>query len=170
MNEYYRSLNCNLTQIGGLLDTKGYGIGMPLGEHASQTFCTTSGHSSCLEPTHLTVDTSDITAAETEPQSRPEVVVFVLQPLPTLTPGFLKVWSVWKILSVPRSTSDDLSRVSAESGLGSDSHQHLSVSWRPSRQPASREVMEAQPEKSPKLLLDLQTPQKDCVLFRHPAP
>ncbi|XP_029700408.1 glutamate receptor ionotropic, kainate 5-like [Takifugu rubripes] len=31
MNEYYRSLNCNLTQIGGLLDTKGYGIGMPLG-------------------------------------------------------------------------------------------------------------------------------------------
>lgn len=32
MNEYYRRLNCNLTQIGGLLDTKGYGIGMPLGE------------------------------------------------------------------------------------------------------------------------------------------
>ncbi|KAA0710041.1 Glutamate receptor ionotropic, kainate 5 [Triplophysa tibetana] len=31
MNEYYRVLNCNLTQIGGLLDTKGYGIGMPLG-------------------------------------------------------------------------------------------------------------------------------------------
>uniref|UniRef100_A0A3B3ZHH3 Glutamate receptor n=1 Tax=Periophthalmus magnuspinnatus TaxID=409849 RepID=A0A3B3ZHH3_9GOBI len=31
MNEYYRSTNCNLTQIGGLLDTKGYGIGMPLG-------------------------------------------------------------------------------------------------------------------------------------------
>lgn len=32
MNEYYRQRNCNLTQIGGLLDTKGYGIGMPLGE------------------------------------------------------------------------------------------------------------------------------------------
>ncbi|XP_039629077.1 glutamate receptor ionotropic, kainate 5 isoform X2 [Polypterus senegalus] len=31
MNEYHRRLNCNLTQIGGLLDTKGYGIGMPLG-------------------------------------------------------------------------------------------------------------------------------------------
>ncbi|TRY94103.1 hypothetical protein DNTS_028566 [Danionella cerebrum] len=31
MNEYYRQRNCNLTQIGGLLDTKGYGIGMPLG-------------------------------------------------------------------------------------------------------------------------------------------
>ncbi|KAL0985081.1 hypothetical protein UPYG_G00152660 [Umbra pygmaea] len=31
MNEYYCKLNCNLTQIGGLLDTKGYGIGMPLG-------------------------------------------------------------------------------------------------------------------------------------------
>ncbi|XP_034730448.1 glutamate receptor ionotropic, kainate 5 isoform X2 [Etheostoma cragini] len=31
MNEYYRGRNCNLTKIGGLLDTKGYGIGMPLG-------------------------------------------------------------------------------------------------------------------------------------------
>lgn len=31
MNEYYRQRNCNLTQVGGLLDTKGYGIGMPLG-------------------------------------------------------------------------------------------------------------------------------------------
>ncbi|XP_059824103.1 glutamate receptor ionotropic, kainate 5-like isoform X3 [Hypanus sabinus] len=31
MNEYHRKRNCNLTQIGGLLDTKGYGIGMPLG-------------------------------------------------------------------------------------------------------------------------------------------
>ncbi|XP_017271045.1 glutamate receptor ionotropic, kainate 5 isoform X2 [Kryptolebias marmoratus] len=31
MNEYHRGLNCNLTQIGGLLDTKGYGIGLPLG-------------------------------------------------------------------------------------------------------------------------------------------
>ncbi|CAL8366072.1 unnamed protein product [Arctogadus glacialis] len=30
-DEYYRGLNCNLTQIGGLLDTKGYGIGMTLG-------------------------------------------------------------------------------------------------------------------------------------------
>lgn len=34
MNEYYRSTNCNLTQIGGLLDTKGYGIGMPFGKSA----------------------------------------------------------------------------------------------------------------------------------------
>nr|XP_057902812.1 glutamate receptor ionotropic, kainate 5-like isoform X2 [Doryrhamphus excisus] len=31
MNEYYRRLDCNLTQIGDLLDTKGYGIGLPLG-------------------------------------------------------------------------------------------------------------------------------------------
>ncbi|XP_067910302.1 glutamate receptor ionotropic, kainate 4 isoform X2 [Heterodontus francisci] len=30
MNEYHRQRNCNLTQIGGLLDTKGYGIGLPL--------------------------------------------------------------------------------------------------------------------------------------------
>ncbi|KAM4827929.1 glutamate receptor ionotropic, kainate 4 isoform 3-T3 [Thomomys bottae] len=31
MNEYHRQRNCNLTQIGDLLDTKGYGIGMPVG-------------------------------------------------------------------------------------------------------------------------------------------
>uniref|UniRef100_G1PSR7 Glutamate receptor n=1 Tax=Myotis lucifugus TaxID=59463 RepID=G1PSR7_MYOLU len=31
MNEYHRQRNCNLTQVGGLLDTKGYGIGMPVG-------------------------------------------------------------------------------------------------------------------------------------------
>ncbi|XP_053552255.1 glutamate receptor ionotropic, kainate 4-like [Bombina bombina] len=31
MNEYYRQRNCNLTQVGGLLDTKGYGIGMSVG-------------------------------------------------------------------------------------------------------------------------------------------
>ncbi|MEQ2163100.1 Glutamate receptor ionotropic, kainate 5 [Goodea atripinnis] len=37
MNEYHRGLNCNLTQIGGLLDTKGYGIGMPLGEHVTKS-------------------------------------------------------------------------------------------------------------------------------------
>ncbi len=35
MNEYHRGLNCNLTQIGGLLDTKGYGIGMPLGNNTT---------------------------------------------------------------------------------------------------------------------------------------
>ena len=35
MNEYHRGLNCNLTQIGGLLDTKGYGIGMPLGKRTN---------------------------------------------------------------------------------------------------------------------------------------
>ena len=39
MNEYYRQRNCNLTQIGGLLDTKGYGIGMPLGEWAGDSAC-----------------------------------------------------------------------------------------------------------------------------------
>lgn len=39
MNEYYRQRNCNLTQIGGLLDTKGYGIGMPLGEWAGDGAC-----------------------------------------------------------------------------------------------------------------------------------
>lgn len=37
MNEYHRGLNCNLTQIGGLLDTKGYGIGMPLGKNEKKS-------------------------------------------------------------------------------------------------------------------------------------
>ena len=45
MNEYYRSLNCNLTQIGGLLDTKGYGIGLPLGQNSALIGCFT-----CLCP------------------------------------------------------------------------------------------------------------------------
>lgn len=36
MNEYYRQRNCNLTQVGGLLDTKGYGIGMPVGRQRSE--------------------------------------------------------------------------------------------------------------------------------------
>ncbi|NXQ73263.1 GRIK2 protein, partial [Quiscalus mexicanus] len=29
--EYVTQRNCNLTQIGGLIDTKGYGIGTPMG-------------------------------------------------------------------------------------------------------------------------------------------
>ena len=31
MNEYVRRKSCNLTQIGGPLDSKGYGIGTPNG-------------------------------------------------------------------------------------------------------------------------------------------
>ena len=30
--KYYMARNCDLTQIGGLLDNKGYGIGLPLGK------------------------------------------------------------------------------------------------------------------------------------------
>ena len=30
-NEYARAIDCELMQIGGLLDTKGYGIGTPAG-------------------------------------------------------------------------------------------------------------------------------------------
>ncbi len=33
--KYYMARNCDLTQIGGLLDNKGYGIGLPLGKYAS---------------------------------------------------------------------------------------------------------------------------------------
>lgn len=31
MIEFVSANNCNLTQIGGLLDSKGYGIGLPKG-------------------------------------------------------------------------------------------------------------------------------------------
>ena len=30
--KYYMARDCELTQIGGLLDNKGYGIGLPLGK------------------------------------------------------------------------------------------------------------------------------------------
>lgn len=32
--EYITQRNCNLTQIGGLIDSKGYGIGTPMGKQA----------------------------------------------------------------------------------------------------------------------------------------
>ncbi|KAJ3583575.1 hypothetical protein NHX12_016825 [Muraenolepis orangiensis] len=38
MNEYYHQRNRNLTQIRGLLDTKGYGIGMPPGSVSRDEF------------------------------------------------------------------------------------------------------------------------------------
>lgn len=34
--EYITQRNCNLTQIGGLIDSKGYGIGTPMGERAGR--------------------------------------------------------------------------------------------------------------------------------------
>jgi len=37
MNEYVTQRNCDLIQVGGLLDAKGYGIGMPRG--SSLLFC-----------------------------------------------------------------------------------------------------------------------------------
>lgn len=33
MNEYYRQRDCDLMQVGGLLDSKGYGIGLPSGTY-----------------------------------------------------------------------------------------------------------------------------------------
>ena len=30
--EYVTQRNCNLTQIGGLIDSKGYGVGTPIGK------------------------------------------------------------------------------------------------------------------------------------------
>ena len=32
MNEYFTQRDCTLMQVGGLLDSKGYGIGTPRGE------------------------------------------------------------------------------------------------------------------------------------------
>jgi hypothetical protein len=32
MNEYARQQDCDLMQVGGLLDSKGYGIGTPTGK------------------------------------------------------------------------------------------------------------------------------------------
>lgn len=37
--EYITQRNCNLTQIGGLLDSKGYGIGTPMGKRQPRGFC-----------------------------------------------------------------------------------------------------------------------------------
>lgn len=31
--EFVTQRNCNLTQIGGLVDSKAYGVGMPMGEN-----------------------------------------------------------------------------------------------------------------------------------------
>lgn len=33
MNEYYRHRDCDLMQVGGLIDSKGYGIGTPTGKY-----------------------------------------------------------------------------------------------------------------------------------------
>lgn len=35
--EYVTQRNCNLTQIGGLIDSKGYGVGTPIGKMLSGT-------------------------------------------------------------------------------------------------------------------------------------
>lgn len=36
MNEYFTQRDCTLMQVGGLLDSKGYGIGTPRGELISR--------------------------------------------------------------------------------------------------------------------------------------
>lgn len=40
MLDYIVQRDCNLTQIGGLLDTKGYGIATPMGKISSLAFIT----------------------------------------------------------------------------------------------------------------------------------
>jgi hypothetical protein len=40
MNEYARQHDCELMQVGGLLDSKGYGIGTPTGYYKKKIFIT----------------------------------------------------------------------------------------------------------------------------------
>lgn len=38
--EFVTQRNCNLTQIGGLIDSKGYGVGTPMGRlYVNHLFC-----------------------------------------------------------------------------------------------------------------------------------
>lgn len=37
--EFVTQRNCNLTQIGGLIDSKGYGVGTPMGMLCACLFC-----------------------------------------------------------------------------------------------------------------------------------
>lgn len=37
--EFVTQRNCNLTQIGGLIDSKAYGVGTPMGKTALKTLC-----------------------------------------------------------------------------------------------------------------------------------
>lgn len=36
--EFVTQRNCNLTQIGGLIDSKAYGVGTPMGKHTMTDF------------------------------------------------------------------------------------------------------------------------------------
>eukprot|EP00061_Rhincodon_typus_P007520 g29286.t1 len=47
--EYVTQRNCNLTQIGGLIDSKGYGVGTPI-VHAESSFRFGSKLLQMLEP------------------------------------------------------------------------------------------------------------------------
>ena len=38
MNEYFTQRDCTLMQVGGLLDSKGYGIGTPRGEETKYVY------------------------------------------------------------------------------------------------------------------------------------
>ena len=40
--EFVTQRNCNLTQIGGLIDSKAYGVGTPMGAYALKLFTQTS--------------------------------------------------------------------------------------------------------------------------------
>ena len=46
--EYISQRNCNLTQIGGLIDSKGYGVGTPIGKKNQEEV-----YSSLLQQTRM---------------------------------------------------------------------------------------------------------------------
>lgn len=48
--EYISQRNCNLTQIGGLIDSKGYGVGTPIGRTCEFLSPRTSETTICFTP------------------------------------------------------------------------------------------------------------------------
>lgn len=48
MIDYTIQRNCDLMQVGGLLDSKGYGIGTPMGKLLCNLFCNRQGNTTCI--------------------------------------------------------------------------------------------------------------------------
>lgn len=68
--EYVTQRNCNLTQIGGLIDSKGYGIGTPMGEQGAAAGGEIGGQRTARAPaaTHAYRLLLPLPAHPTEPQ------------------------------------------------------------------------------------------------------
>ena len=51
--EYQVERNCDLQQVGALLDSKGYGIGLPVSEYIQNVLCCNTAH--CFGTSGMTV-------------------------------------------------------------------------------------------------------------------